>query len=114
MKVIVEDSAKKSILDIFSYNSKYSTKNAIAVIKNIQLYINDLINLPNIGRYIPEMSDKHFREIIYMQNRHSGYRIMYYISSNNNTIYVFNVMNSKQDFNKVLKLNNYFKRYFKF
>lgn len=44
MKVVVENSAKKCILDIFSYNSKYSTKNAVEVTKNIQLYVNEKLN----------------------------------------------------------------------
>ena len=113
MKVIVEDLAKNCILDIFSYNSKYSIKNAIDTNITIQTFINDLANFPYVGRYIPEMSDTKFREIIYKHNRHFVYRIMYYISNKKDTIYVFNVMNSKQDFKKFLKLHNYFKNYFK-
>ena len=114
MKVIVEDSAKENILNIFSYNSRYSIKNAIETNIDIQMYINNLANSPFIGRYIPEMSDKHFREIIYKKTRHSGYRIMYYISEKSNTIYVFNIINSKQDFCSILKLHNYFNNYFNF
>lgn len=114
MKVIVENLAKENILNIFSYNLKYSLRNAIETNKDIQMYINDLADSPYLGRYIPEMSDKRFREIIYRKSRHSGYRIMYYISTVSNTIYVFNVMNSKQDFINVLKLHNYFKNYFNF
>jgi len=112
MKVIVEDLAKENILNIFSYNLRYSIKYATETNINIQMYINDLAEYPFIGRYIPEMSDKRFREIIYKKNRHSGYRIMYYASEKNNIIYVFNVINSKQDFNSILKLHNYFKNYF--
>ena len=114
MKVIVEDSAKENILNIFSYNSRYSIKNAIETNKDIQMYINNLAAYPFIGRYIPEMSDIHFREIIYRKTRHSGYRIMYYISEQKNTIYVLNIINSKQDFNSILKLHNYFNNYFNF
>lgn len=114
MKVIVEDLAKENILNIFSYNSRHSIKNAIETNIDIQMYINDLAIFPFMGRYIPEMSDKRFREIIYKNSLHSGYRIMYYISENTDTIYVLNVLNSKQDFNKFLKLHNYFKNYFRF
>lgn len=113
MKVIVEDSAKNNILNIFSYNSTYSIKNAIETNMDIQAYINDLAESSYIGRYVPEIKDKHFREIIYRKTRHSIYRIIYYISETSKTIYVLNVLNNKKDFNQFLKLNNYFKNFFR-
>lgn len=111
MKVLVEDLAKQQLIDIYYYNYRYSLRNAIETNKNIMVNIDMLEDSPYIGRYIPEMSDKRFREIIYRKTRHSGYRIMYYISEKSNTIYVFNIMNSKQDFIRILKLHNYFKNY---
>lgn len=114
MKVVVDDLAKQSLIDIYYYNYQYSLKNAIETNRNILFRIHDLEDSPYIGRYIPEMSDKRFREIIYKSSRHSGYRIMYYISENTNTIYIFNILNSKQDFNRILKLHNYFNNYFNF
>ncbi len=114
MKVIVEDSAKENVLKIFSYNSRYSTRSAVETNIDIQAYINDLANSPFIGRYIPEISDKHFREVIYKKTRHSCYRIIYCISEISSTVYVLNVLNTKQDFNKFLKLHNYFRNYFRF
>ena len=114
MKVIVENSANLSMNNIFYYNLRYSLNNAIGTDDNIRFYINDLVDFPYTGRYVPEVSDKHFREIIYKKTRQSSYRIIYYISEFSDTIYVLNVFNSKQDFNKFLKLNNYFRNYFKF
>ena len=111
MKVLVENLAEQQLIDIYYYNYQYSLKNAIETNKNIMAHIDNLEYSPYIGRYIPEMSDKRFREIIYRKTRHSGYRIMYYISEKSNTIYVFNIMNSKQDFIRILKLHNYFKNY---
>ncbi len=111
MRVIVENLARKCLDDIFYYNARYSIRNAIETDIDISQYIHNLEDSPYIGRYIPEMSDKSFREIIYRKTRHSGYRIMYYISEKSNTIYVFNIMNSKQDFIRILKLHNYFKDY---
>lgn len=111
MQVLVEDLAKQQLIDIYYYNYQYSLKNAIETNKNIMAHIDNLKDSPYIGRYISEMSDKHFREIIYRKTRYSGYRIMYYVSEKSNTIYVFNIMNSKQDFNRILKLHNYFKNY---
>ena len=114
MKVVVDDLAKQSLINIYYYNYQYSLKNSIETNRNILSRIHNLESSPYIGRYIPEMSDKRFREIIYKSSRHSGYRIMYYISENTNTIYIFNIINSKQDFNHILKLHNYFNNYFSF
>lgn len=114
MKVIVENLANQSMDNILYYNLRYSLKNAIETDNNIRLYINDLADSPYIGRYIPEMLDMRFREIIYRRTRKAGYRIMYYISEKSNTIYVFNVMNSKQDFYRILKLHNYFNNHLNF
>ena len=78
MNVVVNDLAKQSLIDINYYNYQYSLRNAIETNRNILFRIHDLEDSPYIGRYIPEMSDKRFREIIYKSSRHSGYRIMYY------------------------------------
>ena len=114
MKVQVEDLARQQLIDIYYYNYNYSIKNAIETNKNILEHIDMLEDSLYIGRYIPEMSDKRFREIIYRKTRQSGYRIMYYISEKSDTIYIFNIMNSKQDFYRILKLHNYFNNYFNF
>ena len=114
MNVQVEDLAQQELIDIYYYNYQYSLKNAAETNENILRNIDMLEFSPYIGRYIPEMSDKRFREIIYRRNRHSGYRIMYYISEKTNIIYVFNIINSKQNFNRILKLHNYFNNYFNF
>ena len=114
MKVQVEDLAKQQLIDIYYYNYNYSIKNAIETNENILEHIDMLEYSPYIGRYIQEMSDERFREIIYRKTRNSTYRIMYYISEKNNTIYVFNIINSKQNFYRILKLHNYFNNYFSF
>ena len=114
MEVILESMAKECLDNIFYYNCQYSLANAIETDININDLIFDLENSPYLGRYIPEMSDKRFREIIYRKSRHSGYRIMYYISEKRDTIYVFNIINSKQDFKRILKLHNYFNKYLNF
>lgn len=113
MKVIIETSARECLINIFDYNFQYSSKNAIETDRNINLYIYNLENLPYIGRNIPQVSNKHFRELIFKRNKNS-YRIVYYVSEFTNTIYVLYVANSKQDFNRFLKLHNYFNNFLKF
>lgn len=115
MKIIIDDSARQSLIDVYYYNCQYSLKYAIEINRYILYRIANLENSPYIGRYIPEMSDKRFREIICQKNsRHSGYRIIYYISENTDTIYILSIFNTKQDFNHILKLNNYFTNFFNF
>ena len=112
MKIQVEDLAREQLIDIYYYNSKYSLKKAYETNRNIRLLIHDLEESHYIGRCIPEIADNRFREIIYRKTRESGYRIMYFISEKSNTIFVFNIINSKQDFIRILKLHNYFNNYF--
>lgn len=114
MKIVVDNLAKQSLIDIYYYNYQYSLRNAIEINRKILLLIENLEKLPYIGRYIPEMSDNRFREIIYRKSRHSGYRIMYYISEIRKTIYIINIINCKQDFSTFLKLHKYFKNYYTF
>lgn len=114
MHVIVEDSARKNLEDIYYYNFQYSLNNAIEIDISIYELIYSLVDSPYIGRYIPEISDKRFRELIYRRTKHSTYRIMYFISEKNNTVYVRNIINSRQDFNRLLNQNNYFNNYFNF
>lgn len=80
LNVIVEDLADIELNNIYYYNLKFSVKNAIEVDSTIKLYINNLPISPYLGRCNLEMSDERYRERIYRKNRHSGYRIMYYIS----------------------------------
>ena len=98
MKIIVETLAKSCLDNIFNYNMQYSSKNALEVDKNIRAQINNLNKFSYLGKLIPEMSDSHFREIIYKKSRHSGYRIMYFVSDYDNSIHIFNIINSKQKF----------------
>ena len=80
MKVLVEDLANQSLNNILYFNMRYSLKYSIEVDSHIKNIINSLVKFPYIGRYIKEIPNKRFREIIYNKSKNSGYRIMYYIS----------------------------------
>lgn len=110
MRVIIQNTAHNSIDSIFDYLSNYYIKNALETIEEIYAHIYDLENSSYIGRYVPELRDKNFRELILKKTKQSGYRIIYYISEFTNTIYVIDILNCRKDFNAFLKLhNNYFK-----
>ena len=112
MKIIIEDSVRQSLDDIFYYNLLYSTSNALETDTSILQYIQVLNNSPYIGKKIPEIANDHFRELIYRRTKQSTYRIMYYISKKKNIIYIFDIVNCKQNFHRILKLHNYFKKYY--
>ncbi len=111
MKVIVPDMAHDSIDSLFEYLAIYSSRNAIQIIDKIYELIYNLGDLPYLGKPSLELPDKHFRELIYRKNRKS-YKILYFISEETDTIYIIHISNCKQDFNRILKIHNYFNNFF--
>lgn len=111
MKIIVQNTAHKSIDSLFEHIANYSVHNAIQTVTKIYEHIYDLERFPYIGRHIPEIPDNKFRELIYKKSRKMVYKIVYYISESTNTIRILYVVNSKQDFNHILKIHNYFNNY---
>lgn len=77
MKVILSNEAKEDMNHIFNFILKDSLKYAIRTDVNIRLYIHKLEHYPYIGRYVSELCDKSFRELIY-----KNYRIVYQVSKN--------------------------------
>lgn len=92
MKVIVTQRAKSDLLELFDYNAKISPNYAIRIDKKIRLYIENLQYSPYIGRYVPEISDKHYRERICEK-----FRIIYFISEKDNIIFIRYIFNARQD-----------------
>ena len=82
MKVIITQRAKNDRLVLFNYNSKISLDYAIRIDKKIRSYINELKHYPYLGRYVPEIPDKRYRERI---------------SEKYKTIFIRYIFNAKQD-----------------
>jgi plasmid stabilization system protein ParE len=95
--------AHKDIDSIYEYISYDSIKYANETIKKIYSLIYELEFSPYLGRFVPEIYNKHFRELIY-----KSYRIVYEISKNSNTIYIHFIIHSKQNFDSFYK--SYFKK----
>lgn len=108
MKIIIQDTAHESIDNIFEYLSNYSISNAIETTELIYEYIYSISQSPYIGKYVLKISNKNIREIICRRYK-NGYRIIYYINKFSKTVYILYVANAKQNFNHILKVNNYFK-----
>lgn len=98
MQVIITQMAKHNLFSLFEYNANISLQYAIQIDKKIRLYIEDLQWFPYIGRYVPEILDKNYRERIC-----KNYRIIYYIFEKNKTIYIRYIFSSRQNFNLFLK-----------
>lgn len=94
MKIIISSRVKDNIKDIHKYLSKYSMKNANKTIENIYLTIDSIKDYPYIGRYVLELSNKHYRERIY-----KNFRIIYYVSEKIKTIYILYIFSNKQNLN---------------
>lgn len=101
MKIIISNEAIDDIREIYRYIKKDSEKYAKLTVNNIYSSIYLLDKMPYIGRYIPEISDDKFREIIF-----KNYRIGYNVSSDSNIIYIRFVIHSKRD------LSNFFSKFY--
>lgn len=77
MNIIISNTAHQNILKISKHIANFSYKNAVETSDNIYSKINNLKYSPYIGRYVPELEDKHFRELIY-----KNYRILYTVQNN--------------------------------
>lgn len=100
MKVSISDRAHRNIDSIFEYISYDSLKYANKTVSNIYSRIYMLEFSPYLGRYIPELSSKYYRELIY-----KSYRIAYTVDEKNNIVYIHSVTHSKKDFNPNFFLN---------
>lgn len=92
MQVIVTQRAKNDLLELFDYNAKRSLNYAIRIDKKIRSYIEELRYSPYIGRYVPEISNKYYRERICEK-----FRIIYFISEKENIVFIRYIFNSRQD-----------------
>lgn len=68
MQIIISDDAKSAITDIYDYSYNISSNYASRIVNKLYDAIYDLQDSPYIGRYVPELSDKQFRETNLMKN----------------------------------------------
>ena len=92
MQVLMSNEAHEDIDSIFEYISRDSIKYANETSENIYSRIYELENAPYLGRYVPELSDKHYRERICR-----NYRIIYLVSEKHNTIFIRYIISGKQN-----------------
>lgn len=98
MQVLMSNEAHKDIESIYEYISRDSIKYANETSENIYSRISELENSPYLGRYVPELSNKNFRELIY-----KSYRIVYDVSEASNIVYIYFVVHEKRNFKSFYK-----------
>ena len=98
MQILMSNEAHQDIDSIFEYISRDSIKYANETSENIYSCISNLENAPYLGRYVPELSTKHFRELIY-----KSYRIIYDVSKDLSTVYIHFVVHDNRDFESFYK-----------
>ena len=98
MEISISNRAQSNIENITEFTLKISTNYSNRVINKIYSTIYSTIysikDAPYIGRYVPEISDKHYRERIC-----GNYRIIYVVSEKHYTIYIRYIISGKQNSN---------------
>lgn len=101
MQIILTNKARTNIKEIYTFYSHKSHNYSINIIKNINFQIRNLKYFPYLGKPLYNFTNNHLRELIY-----KNYRIIYIISEKQNLIYIYTIINSKQNFkpnfNKIL------------
>ena len=67
MKIVIDDLAKQTLINVYYFNFKYSPRNAIEFNKRILSRIHALETFPYIGKPITELSNNNVRELIFRQ-----------------------------------------------
>lgn len=92
MEILISNRAQGNIENIAEFTLKISTNYANTVVNKIYSTIYSIKDAPYIGRYVPELLDKHYRERIC-----GNYRIIYVVSEKHNTIFIRYIISGKQN-----------------
>ena len=94
MEISISNRAQNNIENITEFTLKISTNYANRVINEIYSTIYSIKDAPYIGRYVSEISDKHYRERVC-----GNYRIIYVVSEKHNMIFIRYIISGKQNSN---------------
>ena len=94
MEISISNRAQNNIENITEFASKISTNYTNRLINKIYSTIYSIKDSPYIGRFVPELSDKQYRERIC-----ENYRIIYIVSEELNTIFIRYIISGKQNSN---------------
>lgn len=94
MNISISNKAYNNMRNITKFTAKISTNYSNKVMKEIYSTIDSIKDAPYIGRYVSELSDKHYREQLC-----ENYRIIYLVSEKHNTIFIRYIISGKQNSN---------------
>ena len=100
MNILISNKAYDNMRSIAKFSSRISTRYSNKIINSIYFTIDSIKETPYIGRYVPELSDNHYRERIC-----GNYRIIYLISEKYNTIFIRYIISGKQNSNLFFKVH---------
>ncbi len=92
MNISISNKAYNHLRSIAEFSAKISTNYSNKVIQSIYSTIYVIKDAPYIGRYVPEISNKHYRERIC-----GKYRIIYVVSEKHNTVFIRYIISEKQN-----------------
>ena len=92
MNLIISNQVKDDIKEIYKYVAKDSLKYANETANNLYSRIAELEISPYLGSYVPEISNKQYRELLY-----KSYRIVYSVFEEKNIIYIHFVIHGKRN-----------------
>lgn len=92
MQISISNRAQSNIENITEFTLMLSTNYANRIVNEIYSTIYSIKDVPYIGRYVPEILDKHYRERIC-----GNYRIIYVVSEKHNTIFIRYIISGKQN-----------------
>ena len=93
MRLMISSNVRNDITEIYNYIAKNSIKYANETVNNIYSLITELEHSPYLGRYVPEIYGKRFRELIY-----KSYRIVYELYEELDIVYIHFVIHARRDF----------------
>lgn len=94
MKISISNRAQNNIENIVEFTLKISTNYTNRIVNEIYSTIYSIKDAPYVGRYVPEISNKYYRERIC-----ENYRIIYVVSEKHNTIFIRYIISGKQNSN---------------
>ena len=92
MNILISNKAYDNIKHIINFTLKVSKKYSNRIVKDIYDTIDSIKENPYIGRYVPELKNKHYRERIC-----GNYRIIYIVSEKHKKIFISYIICGKQN-----------------
>ena len=105
-KVIFSRYAEEDVNEIIDYHLAVNKEYALKLLDDIETRVNELKNLPERGRIVPELEEQNILE--YRELIEGYYRIVY--AMQNDTVIVHTIVDGRRNFEEIIvgKLMRYY------